>query len=161
MSGVSYLCLKREMCARGRRHSMQSRFIDMTTRLLPCPFKSHQGGLKASGRRLWDAVAGEFILTPAELANLAEACRTSDELDRLERAVRALPELTTTGSTGQLKPHPLLGEVRAHRQLLQRLVDSLNLPDADQEIGPQGKRPTRQQSSTRPMGQVEGDRRWR
>src|SRR5829696_3615095 len=75
------------------------------------------------------------MLTPAELEMLGQACRTRDELDRLERAVRALPELTTTGSTGQLRPHPLLAEVRAHRQLLQRLVDSLNLPDEHQEIG--------------------------
>jgi hypothetical protein len=69
-------------------------------------------GLKVSGKRLWVSVAEQYVLTPAELTNLAEACRTKDELDRLERAVRALPELTTTGSTGQLKPHPLLAEVR-------------------------------------------------
>jgi hypothetical protein len=92
-------------------------------------------GLKASGRRLWTAVTGPYVLTPAELANLAEACRTADELDRLERAVRALPELTTTGSTGQLKPHPLLAEVRAHRQLLERLTTALCLPNVDQKEG--------------------------
>jgi hypothetical protein len=92
-------------------------------------------GLDASGQRLWDAVTGPYVLTAAELANLAEACRTADELDRLERAVRALPELTTTGSTGQLKPHPLLAEVRAHRQLLERLTGALNLPDIDQQVG--------------------------
>ncbi len=69
-------------------------------------------GLKAPGKRLWASVAGPYVLTPAELAMLGEACRTADELDRLERAVRALPELTTIGSTGQLRPHPLLEEVR-------------------------------------------------
>lgn len=92
-------------------------------------------GLKASGRRLWTAVVGPYVLTPAELANLAEACRTADELDRLEKAGRALPELTTRGSTGQLRPHPLLGEVRAHRQLLERLTTALCLPNVDQEQG--------------------------
>jgi len=86
-------------------------------------------GLKAPGRRLWTAVAGLYILTASEVEMLRQACRTADELDRLERAVRALPELTTTGSTGQLKPHPLLAEVRAHRQLLERLTTALNLPD--------------------------------
>src|SRR5829696_4271216 len=75
------------------------------------------------------------MFTPAELEMLGQACRTRDELDRLERAVRALPELTTTGSTGQLKPHPLLEEVRRHRLLLERLTAALNLPDDDQEVG--------------------------
>jgi hypothetical protein len=92
-------------------------------------------GLKVSGKRLWVSVAEKYVLTPAELTNLAEACRTKDELDRLERAVRALPDLTTTGSTGQLKPHPLLAEVRAHRLLLERLTGALNLPDEDEESG--------------------------
>ncbi len=40
-------------------------------------------GLKAPGRRLWGAVAGLYILTPAELEMLGQACRTADELDRL------------------------------------------------------------------------------
>jgi hypothetical protein len=92
-------------------------------------------GLKSPGRRLWAAVAGPYVLTPAELEMLGQACRTSDEVDRLERAVRALPELTTTGSTGQLKPHPLLEEVRRHRLLLERLTTALNLPDDTEEVG--------------------------
>jgi hypothetical protein len=92
-------------------------------------------GLKAPGKRLWVAVAGLYILTPAELEMLGQACRTADELDRLERAVRALPDLVTTGSTGQLKPHPLLEEVRRHRLLLERLTTALNLPDESEEVG--------------------------
>jgi hypothetical protein len=92
-------------------------------------------GLKAPGKRLWVAVAGLYILTPAELEMLGQACRTADELDRLERAVRALPDLVTTGSTGQLKPHPLLEEVRRHRLLLERLTTALNLPDDSEEVG--------------------------
>jgi hypothetical protein len=75
------------------------------------------------------------VLTPAELAMLGKACRTADEVDRLERAVRALPELTTIGSTGQLRPHPLLEEVRRHRLPLERLTTVLNLPDNTEEVG--------------------------
>ena len=63
-------------------------------------------GLKSPGHRLWAAVAESFVLNAGELAMLEQACRTADELDRLEKAVRALPNLITTGSTGQLKPHP-------------------------------------------------------
>ena len=92
-------------------------------------------GLKAPGKRFWSAVAGLYVLTPAELANLAEACRTCDELDRLEKAVRQLPDLTVAGSTGQPRAHPLLEEVRRHRLLLERLTGALNLPDEDEEVG--------------------------
>lgn len=92
-------------------------------------------GLGASGQQLWDSVISVYVLTPAELSMLAEAARTSDELDRLEQAVRELPELTTRGSTGQLRPHPLLAEVRSHRQLLERLTTALALPNVDQEQG--------------------------
>jgi hypothetical protein len=65
-------------------------------------------GLRVSGKRLWLSVAEKYVLTAAEVEMLGQAARTADELDRLERAVRALPDLVTTGSTGQLKPHPLL-----------------------------------------------------
>jgi hypothetical protein len=85
-------------------------------------------------------VADQYVLTAAEVEMLDQSCRTADELDRLERAVRALPELTTTGSTGQLKPHPLLAEVRAHRLLLERLTTALNLPDEDEDVGLRGRR---------------------
>jgi hypothetical protein len=95
-------------------------------------------GLKWPGRRLWLSVVDRYVLTAAEVEMLGQACRTADELDRLERAVRGLPELTTTGSTGQLRPHPLLEEVRRHRQLLERLTSALNLPDEDQEVGDRG-----------------------
>jgi hypothetical protein len=75
------------------------------------------------------------VLTPGERALLVEACRTADELGRLEKAVRALPELTVEGSTGQPRAHPLFAEVRAHRQLLERLTSALALPDVDEEVG--------------------------
>lgn len=92
-------------------------------------------GLRATGKRLWTRVTGPYILTPAELSILAEACRTADELDRLEKAVRALEDFVVPGSTGQPKVHPLLAEVRSHRQLLARLCASLNLPDDSELIG--------------------------
>src|SRR5215203_3550131 len=92
-------------------------------------------GLGAAGAYLWKSVVEVYVLTPAELAMLEQACRTADELQRLEAAVRALPELTSKGSAGQLRPHPLLGEVRAHRQLLERLTTSLCLPNVDQDRG--------------------------
>jgi hypothetical protein len=95
-------------------------------------------GLRASGKALWAAVVGKYVLTAGELEVLRQAVRTADEVDRLERAVRALPDFVTIGSTGQPRAHPLLSEVRAHRQLLERLCGSLNLPDDDQAVGLRG-----------------------
>jgi hypothetical protein len=92
-------------------------------------------GLRAPGKRLWNAVVGPYVLTPAEITMLTEACFTVDELDSLEKAVRALPDLVVVGSMGQPRMHPLLGEVRAHRALLAKLTEQLNLPDIDQQIG--------------------------
>jgi hypothetical protein len=92
-------------------------------------------GLDASGLQLWNSVTEVYVLTASEVAILTQACYTADELTRLEAAVKKLPGLTTKGSTGQIKPHPLLAEVRAHRALLQRLMEGLNLPDQEQQVG--------------------------
>jgi hypothetical protein len=92
-------------------------------------------GLEASGMALWESVTGPYMLTPAELSILAQACRTADELDRLEAAVRELPDFVVRGSTGQPKVHPLLEEARRHRLLLERLCAALNLPDQDEKVG--------------------------
>jgi hypothetical protein len=85
--------------------------------------------------QLWESVVETYVLTPSELAMLEQAARTTDELVRLEQAIRELPDLTAKGSAGQLKPHPLLSEVRAHRTLLERLTTSLALPNVDEKEG--------------------------
>ena len=46
-----------------------------------------------------------------------------------------LPELTTTGSMGQPKAHPLLNEVRRHREILNRLCGALALPGNGEVVG--------------------------
>jgi hypothetical protein len=92
-------------------------------------------GLQPPGLKLWHAVVDRYELSPAEVEVLGQACLTCDELDRLEHEVRELPRLVTTGSTGQVRPHPLLAEVRAHRQLLERLASALALPVEGEEVG--------------------------
>lgn len=92
-------------------------------------------GLDESGKQLWTEVIGKYILTPAEVQVLVQACYTADELSRLEAAVRSLEEFVVKGHAGQPRAHPLLNEIRAHRVLLERLTAGLNLPDDDQETG--------------------------
>lgn len=90
--------------------------------------------LGPAGRRLWRSVLEEFELGPDELAALREAGHVSDELERLREAVAAAP-LTTVGSTGQVVAHPLLEQVRRHRELLGKLLERLALPAGDEDQG--------------------------
>ncbi|MBG0818200.1 hypothetical protein [Planomonospora sp. ID82291] len=87
-----------------------------------------------AGRVLWSSVTEDFDLGHAELPLLVEACRTADELVMMRRTLAA-EESTVIGSTGQPKAHPLYAELRAHRLLLGKLLDSLALPVEDQEKG--------------------------
>lgn len=100
---------------------------------LPAP-PAAPDGLGEAGCALWTAAAGEFDLDPAELAVLAEAARTVDELHRLHLAL-ADAEVIVPGSTGQQRVNPLFAEVRSHRATLARLTTALALPDEEEEVG--------------------------
>jgi hypothetical protein len=78
---------------------------------------------------LWRNTFELYELNPAETAVLAEICHITDEIAALESALGALRSLTTKGSRGQVVPHPLLGELRQHRETMRRLVRQLGLPD--------------------------------
>jgi hypothetical protein len=91
-------------------------------------------GLDAAGRRLWDSVTATFVLGAGEVEILRQACRTSDEITSLEAELRG-SSLVVAGYAGQPRPNPLLKIIQDHRLLLRRLVDSLNLPDEDEESG--------------------------
>ncbi len=66
-------------------------------------------------------------LQQEQVDTATKPCRTLDELSRLGDELAASP-MTVEGSQGQPRPSPLLGEVRAHRALLAKLVGSLRLP---------------------------------
>lgn len=87
--------------------------------------------LSKSAHALWDDVTSEWDLRPDELRMLEDACREASLVDRIERELSA--GLLTLGSTGQVRAHPLLGEVRQHRVAMSQLLSRLNLPDADAE----------------------------
>ena len=73
-----------------------------------------------------------FDLSESELLVLTEACRTLDEIEQLRAAVER-DGVTTLGSAGQPRGHPLLVELRGHRTTLGRLLGQLALPGLDDD----------------------------
>jgi hypothetical protein len=96
--------------------------------------KNAPTGLGAAGRRLWRESQQMFVFNPAEEGTLLELCRCLDELERLERAMAQEP-VVVRGSRGQPVPHPLLGDIRAHRVLVAKLQKALALPDIRKHQG--------------------------
>lgn len=97
-----------------------------------------------AGRKLWDTIARQVAgdgleLDARDLGLLREAAATKDELARLELGLADAP-LTVTGSTGQVRPHPLFDEVRKSRALLRQLLSQLDLadPTTAQNVNGQG-----------------------
>lgn len=89
-------------------------------------------GLADAGRALWLEVLAVFELAPAELALLAQACRTVDEVEAISAAIADGP-VVVPGSTGQPRVSGLFAEARAHRLVLGKLLEQLALPDEDEE----------------------------
>jgi hypothetical protein len=87
-------------------------------------------------------------MNAGELEILRQACRTSDEIVLLEAALRG-SSFVVAGYSGQPRPNPLLKIIQDHRLLLRRLVDSLALPDDDQE---HGMRPGQRHARTAAQG---------
>jgi pyruvate/2-oxoglutarate dehydrogenase complex dihydrolipoamide acyltransferase (E2) component len=90
--------------------------------------------LEAAGRELWRSITATYELRADELRLLTEACRTTDELERL-RVALAEAEPVVAGSKGQVRPHPLIAEIRAHRLALRGLLASIGIEDADAQDG--------------------------
>lgn len=83
---------------------------------------------KARSLALWEAVTARYALRQDELILLEHAARLVAIVDHLAEALAGEP-LVVKGSTGQPAPHPLLGELRAHRSQLAALLKQLGLPD--------------------------------
>lgn len=81
----------------------------------------------------------DYVLRPDEQVILEEAGRTADLIGRLEEVIAEGP-MMTTGSVGQLVPHPLLAEVRLQRASLDRLLCSMQLPNPGKSESPRRAR---------------------
>ncbi len=84
--------------------------------------------LAGAGRSLWRSIIDVYELRPDEVRVLEQAARTADLIDALRTQLDHEP-LTTAGSMGQVRPNPLLMEIRGQRQLLANLLKQLHLPD--------------------------------
>jgi hypothetical protein len=71
------------------------------------------------------AIEAEFADSdPDSDALLREACDTLDEIERM-RAALDRDGLTVDGSKGQPRAHPLISELRAHRDAFARITERL------------------------------------
>jgi hypothetical protein len=75
-------------------------------------------------------VVHEWELRPDELRLLTSAGQEADLIKRLRDELANAP-LMLTGSLGAVVANPLIDEVRKHEALLQRLLASLGLDEAD------------------------------
>ena len=95
-------------------------------------------GIGEAGAALWRAVRADYDLRADEEAILASACRTLDEIGRLEAKLGSV-SLTVSGSRGQVRPHPLLSEVRAHRLAFKQLLAAIGIDEANAAGGGGGE----------------------
>jgi len=86
------------------------------------------------GQAFYDEVVGAYELSVVELRTLEDICREIDLIERLQVALDR-GSLIVPGSMGQPTASPLVQELRQHRAVLDRLMKSLALPDAEAEQG--------------------------
>ena len=85
-------------------------------------------GLEARGSRFWRVVHETWLIDADETELLVETCRQLDVCEALA-AVVARDGVLSVGSTGAVRAHPAVAELRAARLALARLVAQLDLPD--------------------------------
>jgi hypothetical protein len=86
--------------------------------------------LGEAGAVFWRRVRRDWRLRPDEEELLLAACRTIDELGRLQAALDEA-SVVVTGSRGQVRPHPLVRELREHRLALKALLGATGIGIAE------------------------------
>lgn len=86
-------------------------------------------GLGKAGRELWHAF-DDYELDPRERRLLLDAAREADLIAELDSALDG-QELIVKGSQGQPAPHPMIPELRQHRNTVKLLLAGIHLPDTD------------------------------
>lgn len=88
--------------------------------------------LGPKARKFWRETVEIFELSPADALVLEGACREIDIIERLQKELEGA-SLVVPGSMGQDTAHPLLQELRMHRQTFNSIVKQLALPEAEDE----------------------------
>ena len=89
-----------------------------------------------AGGELFDSITGSYELSPAELAILHEACRTSDLLYLMEHELLAgQARLMVAGAAGQLRVNPLVAQIGEQRRVLASLIQAMALPGVGEQEG--------------------------
>jgi phage terminase small subunit len=83
-------------------------------------------GLRATGKRLCEAVTCTFDLDPPEAALLEEACPTRDLLADLRAEIARNPAVID--SSQGVRVHPAIVEARQQRLVMAKLLTGLGLP---------------------------------
>jgi len=86
-------------------------------------------GLCKSGRALWRAVLGDYVLDEHETTILREACRTADSLDVLQAQIESDGVMSESSQGSRV--HPALVEIRQQRITFARLLTALRIPQGE------------------------------
>ena len=78
-------------------------------------------------RELAERLATEGFASQADARTVGITARTVALVDRIEAEIDQLDELTITTDKGQVKPHPLIGMLRAEKSKLADLLGALLL----------------------------------
>lgn len=116
-------------------------------------------GLGSGGRSLWREITGEHDLDAMQVAQLTEACRMKDRLDRLDELLRgdvdAWAEIAVSndGEPISLRIDSAVKLANETANTMKQLLAALRLPDA-QGKRPQQRGPRGAQAPTVPGGNV-------
>ena len=97
--------------------------------------------LAKSGGELWTSIVAKYDLRADELRTLEDACAAVDMVAALTSVWEGEGRpVTTKGSMGQQVIHPLIGEIRTQRAAVNKLLQSLKLPDEPGGVKPNQQR---------------------
>ncbi|MGB3761830.1 MAG: hypothetical protein WA966_01305 [Ornithinimicrobium sp.] len=86
--------------------------------------------MTSRGSKFRDRALEVYELSETETELLTECSRLIDECERLHCVIEE-DGARVSGSQGQPRVHPAIGELRQHRLALGRLLAQLGLPDVD------------------------------